>query len=205
MTPYKDQKTDTLYLLTNTIIPTPGAERYQIGVGSQPSDELGVVSRRHANRTDSVTEFCRKVYNLISNILPDEVKPDKTSRWARGKNDERNYRFWYSDPIGNGPISWGSSKLSYRIVLFRDEDAEEAWYASVVLYNGYRQRDTLPSQLMDELRGLDDDMEDDDRGIWVDIDSSVLNDAFAEILAETTANLIESATPIVRDFIDSAE
>ena len=205
MMPYKDGKSDTLYLQTNTIIPTPGAEDYQIGVGNISGDEISITRRKYANRTDGVTELCGKVNDLVMNALSDNVRPDKTSRWAGGNAGWRYYHFWYSESELDGLIQWGNWNLSYRIEFTpaQAKNGSESWNASVALYN-----DTaLPEDLLSRLREINTvaEMQHDDQGVWVELEAQVLDDSFADTIAKATAHLIESATPVVRQFMGNAE
>lgn len=204
MIPYKDSQSDTLYLQTNTIIPTPGAEDYQIGVGNRSGDEMGIARRNYTNKTDSVTEFCAKVNDLVMNVLSDEVKPDKTSRWAGGHASWRHYNFWYSESGDNGLVQWGNWSLSYRIELTpaQDTDDSELWNASVSLYNDR----ALPEDLLARLREVNiaDEIQHDHRGVWIELDAQVLDESFANTIAQGTVRLIEGVTPTVREFMESA-
>ena len=205
LVPYKDSNSDTLYLQTNTIIPTPGAEDYQIGVGSRSGDEVGIARHKYANKTDSITEFCKKVNGLVMNALPDEVRPDKTSRWSGGHANWRHYNFWYSDSEDNDLIQWGNWNLSYRIELTPAQGSNESelWNASVALYNN----GALPEDLLTRLREVNvvEELQSDNKGVWVELDAQVLDESFADTIAQVTARLIESATPTVREFMENAE
>ena len=205
MIPYKDSNTDTLYLQTNTIIPTPGAEDYQIGVGNRSGDELRGVRRSNTNKTDSVTEFCKKVNGLVTNALANEVKPDKTSRWSGGNPSWRYYHFWYSESAENDLIQWGNWNLSYRIELTPTQDSSESelWNASVSLYDNK----ALPGDLLARLREINiaEQMHHDKRGIWVELSDRILDGSFADKIAQVTARLIEKVTPTVREFMEDAE
>ena len=205
LVPYKDINSDTLYLSVNTIIPTPGAEDYQIGVGSRFGSEIKVGHRNYTNRTDNITKFCRSIDEQVMNILSDEVKPDKRSRWAGGNQNYRYYHFWYSEPSDSEAISWGNWNLSYHVELtpVPDNSGEILWGASISIYN----EKPLPEKLLSRLRELQfsDNIKNDDRGVWAGIDAHILDEIFAEKLAQVTAQLIEGATPIVREFMEAEE
>ena len=205
MMPYKDSKTDTLYLQTNTIIPTPGAEDYQIGVGNRSGDEIRGARRSNTNRTDSVTEFCEKVNGLVINALANEVRPDKTSRWSGGNASWRYYHFWYSESEENDLIQWGNWNLSYRIELTPTQDSNESelWNASVSLYDNK----ALPEDLLARFREIKiaEQMHYDNQGVWVELSEQLLDDSFADNIAQVTARLIENMTPTVREFMEDAE
>ena len=149
--PYKDSKSDTLYLQTNTIIPIPGAEDYQIGVGNRSGDENRMARRNYANKTDSVTEFCERVNGLVMNALPEKARPDKTSRWSGGHASWRYYHFWYSESEDNSLIQWGNWNLSYRIELTPEKEKNESdlWNASVALYNNTALPEDLLARLLE--------------------------------------------------------
>ena len=204
MMPYKDSKSDTIYLQTNIIIPTPGAEEYQIGVGNRSGEETRIARRNYANRTDSITEFCEKIGSLVMNALAEEIRPDKTSRWSGGDANWRYYHFWYLESESNGPIQWGNWNLSYRIELTpaQDQNKGELWNASVSLYDNT----SLPEELLTHLRKVNvaEEMRHDSRGIWAKFDPQVLDKSFSDTIAQVTVRLVENATPIVREFMEDA-
>ena len=108
LTPFRDPETNALYVQANTIIPVPTVSQYLVGVGNsvlaggavaQSSSFGEKLSRRfEQNRNDDISRFCRKVADLVLQELPAEVRPDKTSRWANGREDLRYFNFWYARP-----------------------------------------------------------------------------------------------------------
>ncbi len=120
LTPFRDHQTNALYVQANTIIPVPTASQYLIGVQNGPtardavhSSSLGEkLSRRFAqNRDDDISRFCWKVAELVIEELPSDVCPNKTSRWANGREDHRFFNFWYSRP------PWENYYLCHSIYL----------------------------------------------------------------------------------------
>ena len=202
LVPYMDSKTEALYVQANTIIPTPGTEDYIIGIGRM-EDDLGVgknrgigaaLSRtfqRHIN--DEVTPFVRKIGELTINDLPDDIKPDRTSRWGVGGPNLRHYQFWYSSP------PWGNWKMSYRIDLYPQKDT--GLYRVQVLFIHDQ------SGLDERLTALDihEEQRFEDYRIWVNIGTDTLNDAFAVEIADMVKKFIRVIAPIVNDFLEERE
>ena len=199
LVPYMDSKTEALYVQANTIIPTPGTEDYIIGIGRMEDDGVSGSSRglgaalsrtfqRHIN--DEVTPFVRRIGELTINNLPDEIKPDRTSRWGVGGPNLRHYQFWYSSP------PWGNWKMSYRIDLYPQKDA--GLYRVQVLFlhdqSGLDERFTA-LDIHEEQRVAE-------RRIWVNIGTDTLNDDFAVNIAEVVSKFIRAITPIVNDFLE---
>jgi len=205
MIPYRDHKSNTLYLQTNTIIPTPGAEDYQISVGNRSGNEIRITRGSYENKTDSVTKFCEKVSDLVMSALPDEVRPDKVSRWSGRSARERYYHFWYLESSKNDPIQWGNWNLSYRIVLTPAQDKSKSglWNVTVAL----RDNSALPEDLLDRLREMNvaEKVLVDQRGVRVELDAQVLDEPLVDTTAQLTTRLIENLTPTVREFMKGAE
>ena len=201
LVPYMDSKTDVLYVQANTIIPTPGTEDYIISIGSMQDDgnmrknrSLGAALSRtfQRNINDEVTPFVRKVGELTISGLPDEVKPDKTSRWGTGGPNLRHYQFWYSS------LPWGNWRMSYQLLLYprpseqwrvfvqfkHDQDGLEEWLKAVDLHSGQK------------FEGGD---------IQVEIGTDTLNDDFADKIADMVKKFIRAITPIVNDFLEERE
>ena len=100
--PYHDPKTNSLYVQASCVIPVPGIENYIIRIGdnsrednNRDSNDLGTKLKAAfaRNRNDEVTEFFRVVGKQVIRGLPDEIRPDKTSKWGAGSSDWRYYHF----------------------------------------------------------------------------------------------------------------
>ena len=85
----------------------------------------------------------------------------------------------------------------------KERNESELWNASVALYNNT----ALPEDLLARLLELNvaEEMQDDNQGVWVELDAQVLDESFADTIAQLTARLIESVTPTVREFMEDAE
>ena len=199
LVPYMDSKTEALYVQANTIIPTPGTEDYMVGIGRMEDDggvgknrgigaALSRTFQRHIN--DEVTPFVRKIGGLTVNALPDEIKPDRTSRWGVGGPNLRHYQFWYSSP------PWGNWKMSYRIDLY--PRAEAGLWRVVVLF--IHDQNGLDERLSD-LEFYDEQKSENYR-ISVEVGTDALNDDFAVKIAEVVKKLIRTITPIVNEFLE---
>lgn len=144
------------------------------------------------NRNDEITRFLRKVSELTLKELEDEIRPNRTSRWAGGEGKVwRYYHFWYR----RNP--WGNWNVDYRINLWQ-EDRENTWGGNVEFRHSLK---GLQAKLTDvsldpeqsfELRG--------EEGVRVQIGSGALDDEFAGRIAQMTRKFIEQITPIVDAF-----
>ena len=194
--PYRDAESDSLYLQANTIIPVPGEEDYEVQIGSRelPGGTSGFAERLQRtydrNRSDDVTRFLRAAADLALNRLPEEVMPDRRSKWAGGWAggawDHRYYRVWYKHE------PWSNWELSYRMNLYRmDHDADhwkvnvEFAYFSGELARRIGQLEVHENQIMEENR------------VFVTHTGDILNDQFANTLAETLRQLVAVITPVV--------
>lgn len=202
LTPYQDSGTGSLYIQATTIIPLPVEKGYSIGIGSnsQPSartggSSLGDKLRRtfQQNRNDEITRFLRKVSELTLQGLKDEIRPNRTSRWAgriwvEGKI-WRYYHFWYRRP------PWRNWSVDYEVNLWQ-EDEENAWGAKVEFKHNLK-------GLQDKLTDVSVDQEqylDHNGNIAVRVRSDALDDDFAKRIAEVLRRFIEQITPIVEAF-----
>ncbi len=211
--PYHDSQTNSLYIQANTIIPMPGAEEYSIGIGDSLSQDdegrgssLGAKLSRtfQRNKSDEFTGFLRKTANIALNSLPDDIRPNRTSRWAGSGYDRRfaggrwrrYYHLWYS----NTP-PWGNWRVSYRLNLYpkNETDAWESGPWSVNLELAYLSND-LANRVMESSVG--DELISKGDCVATVLTSDDLDDQFANALAKTLKNLISNATQVVNEFED---
>ena len=204
LTPYKDATTDSLYVQANTIIPVPGVDEYVIGIGDSPNENKPVVRRPGSlaqtfarNRNDDVTRFLRGVSERVVSSLPDQIKPDRQSRWAGDHGFRyfyRYYRWWYSRP------PWGNGVMVYLINLSREKDSPDTYQAAVGLGWWPGADEDIVSRVA-ELHIYDEQTVG--KG-WISVSrhSSALDDSFADTLAETLRHFIEVITPSIDDFVN---
>ena len=192
LTPYKDAKTDSLYIQANTIIPVPGVDDYVIGIGDSSVENRpitrgpGPLSQTFArNRNDDVTRFLRDVSERVMSSLSDDIKPDRQSRWAGD-------RWWYSWP------PWGNGVMVYLINLSREKDSPDTYQADVGI-GWWSSADEKVVSRVAEIHIYDDQIAG--KGyIGVSRHGSALDGSFADTLAETLRHFIEVITPSIDDF-----
>lgn len=193
LTPYKDEKTDSLYIQANTIIPVPGVDEYVIGIGESPNENRPLVRRRRSRaswRNDDITRFFRDVAKRVVSSLPDHIKPDKRSKIARKYYDRfRYYRLWHSRQ------PWGNEVMRYEAHLYpKNDDSPDTWRAHV----GFRYKESTIRELVDSRIAdlcIYDDQTVESGWIYVSRRGSALDDTFADTLAETLCRFIEVITP----------
>ena len=205
LTPYRDEKVNSLYLQSNTIIPLPGEEDYVVQIGSRKievgsssfADKLNKTYAR--NQDDEVSRFLRKAADLALRDLQGNVKPDKSSRWAggwaSGAWDHRYYRVWYNR------VPWLNWGMSYGMRLYRPEDDSGRWRVDVGL-EYYYASDELKDELDGRIGGLNlhENQETGEDRLLVTYSRDALDDGFAGTLAGTLKRFIEAITPIVDEF-----
>ena len=210
LTPHQDG--DALYVQANPIIPVPGIEDYVIGIGNSANVNGPVVRGRSKlkqtfdrNRGDDVTRFARRVAELATRELLEEVKPDRTSRWAGGSEDWRYYHLWYRrDP-------WQNWDMSHKIHFSRDAEHRSSWAAKV--HFGFRKNSDFTNLSASEVADLKHRLEgihivegqtlaEWTQGVELIVphDPNSLDDAFAVTLAGTLRKFIEVVTPVVDEF-----
>ena len=196
LVPYHDARQGTLYVQASTIIPLPGIDDYAVKVGDgpqgdEPTGTSGFGSKLaqsfNESRKHETTPFLRRVSSRVVSALPDAIKPNRRSKWAGNGGDFRYYHFWYRHQ------PWGNWKLSYRVNLYQHKEPGR-WHANVELGN-------CGSELMENLAGISLPIEHrfDNWGIVADIGDGLLDDEFADRIAQVVRSLIEQATPIVDD------
>ena len=196
LTPYRDAETASLYVQANTIIPVPGAEAYMIGVGDSSDGDRTVVRGSSSlaqtiarHRSDEVMRFLSGVADRAIEGLPNNLKPDKRSRWAGGHSTWRYYHLWYSRP------PWSNWGISFRIDLWRENETE-SWTSSSVSFRnspeGLEER-VLSVRLHDEQK-----LEKD--GIVVPMGIVSLKGDSDDKIASILRRFIEEITPIVDEF-----
>ena len=194
LTPYAGDD-ETLHVLASTIIPVPGDAGLRIGIGARQANERQRVRSeiKSRNQQDRVTEFLRRVAESAKERVSDEVRPDKTSRWAGGNSYSRYYQLWYSrEP-------WQNWWTAYRIEIYPEAEEypaqiEQAWTARV----GF-----VPGPVVDRLDlaslKIHEEQELRDAGIWVEFEASQLTDDLADRLTDVLVKLISQITPIIED------
>ena len=202
LTPYRDTTTDSLYIQANTIIPVPGVDDYVIGIGESSVENKPIVRRSGSlaqtfarNRNDDVTRFLRGVSERVVSSLPDQIKPDRQSRWAGDHGFRyfyRYYRWWYSRP------PWGNGVMVYLINLSREKDSPDTYQADVGI-GWWPSADEDVVSRVAELHIYDDQTVG--KG-WIGVSrrSSALDDSFADTLTDTLRRFIEVITPSIGDF-----
>ena len=207
--PYSDAETDSLYIQANTIIPVPGIEDYVIGVGGSSTRDITAVRGTSTlaatfakNRNDDVSRFLGRVAEQAVGGLPDQIRPDKKSKWAGDGGDTyRYYHLWYSRPL------WANWGMTYLVNLYSEgNDAPGTRRADLgFAYWGSEGMERLGEQarsdLETKLRALRvyDDQTVEDRQILV-TRRGALDDSFADTLADTLKCFIKEVTPVVDEF-----
>ena len=196
LVPYHDARQDALYVQASTIIPLPGIDDYAVKVGDSPQDDertgtssfgSKLAQSFKESRNHETTPLLKRVDSLVTTALPSEIRPDKRSRAAGRGNGFRYYHLWYRHR------PWGNWKLSYRVNLYQQQEPGR-WYANVELKN-------CGNELMESLAGIGLPVEHrfDNWGLVADIGNGLLDDEFADRIAQVVRSLIEQATPIVDD------
>lgn len=189
LTPHHDASRNSLYIQVNTIIPVPGTEGLTIGLSSDPDvvESRGSDFRKALLRTFDesknhvATPFLARVADIVLKSVSEEVRPNRRSKWAGKGGGHRYYHLWYWKRR-----LWGNHTTSYRINLY---EAEAPRWRAVVYFS------SDVEDLMNNLRERDVKLVSQ-----VSLDTDELNEPFANEIADTLSNMIESITPIVDNF-----
>ncbi len=205
LTPYQDTQAGSLYVQATTIIPVPGVEVVDVGPNARPERGRGSSSSLGArlaatfarNRNDEVSQFVKKVGRLAIDGLPDEIRPDRASRWAGAyqgldwagvSGRFRYYHCWYSY------WPWSNHNLSYRVHLSEEGADAGQWSAYVRFVNLEIEKDLGETEIHP-----DQFFEWEGKVLTVPMGTDTLNDEYAGRIADTLRVLIEQITPIVAD------
>ena len=214
LTPFKDATTGALYVQANTIIPVPGADEYMVGVGKSAGPQGGGRSSNLAQRlreafqrrkNDAVTDFARAVAKKARQALPAEMRPDRSSSFARGTDNVRHYDLWY------GYEPWGRSRICHRIT-FRPTESPDSYLVHIRFFDkenstlaaresigttrnelGLQEGQVLPEQVVVR----------DGAGVVERVGADTLSDTFAQRIAERWQWFIETLTPLVNEWYGS--
>lgn len=215
--PYRDDATGSLYIHPNTIIPVPGVDDYIIQIGNGQSETGGVRSgfamnsakTKRMHKNDNITRFLKGVVERVSANLPDDIKPDKCSKWAGdggGANSgRRHYNVWYSrDP-------WDNWDMSYRVNLYKEHGEDGRIKADIGF--ACKKPEVALAGLADaivEQTQLDGRQEDDKypSHTWRYVEylyGDSLDESFAERLARALVGYIEKITPVVNNLWNAGD
>ena len=194
LTPYAGEP---LHVLASTINPVIGDAGFRVGIGTSQTSKQGE-DVRSRNRKDRMSEFLLGVATAAKEHVGENLRPDRSSRWAGGHVWSRYYHLWYSrEPWRN----WGPA---FRIWMEPEShdyptQMQGAWTAWVGFNPGsladsvdLEQFDIHPHQ---ELR---------DAGIWVCFDTGQLTEELANRMAKVLATLVKSITPVIDDLGNEA-
>ena len=215
--PYQDG--DILYVQTNTIIPVVGTERYSIQIGSNGDNETGdeisvsagikAAKTRRRYQDDEVTHFVRRIVAKAQPALPDRLKTDSNSKYARRNGQTRWYAIGYSDRF-----PWERDKFCYVLRLInRATDGSLRVIVNFQIRKSYlrntlRYTDDKISALKRFLENFQEyEIEDSDLFLRPQLavaeDVTELDDALAEHTATSLSRMIETITERVEEFVET--
>ena len=224
LTPYQDG--DALYLQSSRFIPMPDTEGLRVGLRDSSGSDVPAIGLTFgrgdtSHQSDDITRFLRDVEERAKNGLPDQLKPERQSRWASKGPGRRHYTLWY------GRQPWGSNGVHYRIAFYQVRDGHPEGYIS--RWSGHRGRNpeefsyswlalvyfSMPASIAESLKArlkevkIDENghqqIFDEDWGFNIELDrvGNALDPEFADALAATLRRFIEVVTPVVDDFFEN--
>ena len=203
--PYRDGVHDSLYIQASTVLPISGVEDVIIGLSS-----IGSV-RPVGVRQDDVTRFFKGVAATARRALPEELRPDKRSRWAGVGPVNRYYQIWYSMP------PWGNQIMRYQLLL--PKETRFAPYKVTMRFRCTKKEQTKRQRQNDawlseqQITALKEGLAarqvpsgqrvliDDDQNLLLDEcrTGDALDQAFRDSVVEMVRQFIETVTPVVKD------
>lgn len=194
LTPYAGAD-QSLHVLASTIIPVPGDAGFRVGIGDRPASEgaRGTDDLRHRNRHDRVSAFLHGVAESAKELVAEEIRPDKTSRWAGGHAGWRYYHLWYAR------APWGNWQPAYRIEMYPEvEDWPAQIDAEWTAWVGFVPGSGLGSLDLSSF-ALHEDQQQFDSGMWVEFKKCRLDDDLASRMATVLSKFVSAITPVVDD------
>ena len=215
MTPYKDEKTDSLYLQANTIIPVSGTESYRIRTGNAGSSGIALrPNSRHNPHVDATRRFFGEVIALAQEGLHRDLTLDEAYRptqWGY-------WMLWHS----RGP--WRRWGLAYLMQLQNTKDAlisraspllsgnqmrdiDKDWVAEIGLI--YKPMEGFSDRVLKSIENAQVDEQQvqveggDFRKIVIRIGSDELDNRFIGRTAKSFRKFIETVTPAVDQAAES--
>ena len=164
---------------------------------------------RRRNQDDQVTHFVRNAVDKALPGLPDHLKTDSNSRYARSNGKTRWYAIWYSDrfPWERNVFCYvlrvikGTSDGSFRVIV-------NLQFRKSYLRNALSYTNDKISELKRFLANFQD-YEIEDSNLFlrpqqvVAEDATALDDTLAEQTATALRRMIETFTSEVDDFVQS--
>ena len=200
--PYRDiQSTDTdsLYIQAYRIIPVPGDENYVIeAVGGKSGGRIDGFTVRRARRSsdDEISSFFREIGTLVTDELPDNIKPDKRNRGAGFYNEGRYYNLWYS----RSPWKNGETCFQAYLTQGSETKAMTVFHVEVRFF----WRSTECKDFEKKLSALDipgwEIVKKRRNSVVVRLENSSLDERFRDEIADTLKCFIEKITPVVDGF-----
>ena len=209
LTPYQDAESDAFYIHAATILPVPGMEQFAISTGVPQPGGPRRWTAGPVKKDDAITAFLREVADEASQGLPDDLRPDKWSRWAGVGGGHRYYHVWYARP------PWDNWGLSYQMML--SEEVEEPVVKVTLRFEcdrdylvgkqGFSEHDL--KSLRDGLENLrifsDQNVSEESRWILSSVvyAGSGLDGSLRSSLVSGLRGFIESVTPLVTQIENS--
>ena len=192
LTPHRDGNTDSLYIQSATIIPVPGVDVIGIGESIVTKSSSRKEALEQANNDGSIV-FIEKVRTLALRGLSEDIRPDKIGG-VRVRTRLRQSNLWYVDRP-----PWHRLRLYYSIRL-RPAQETKKWQAEVRLFH---------ERQVPDLEGLQSIHErpvtHGSKVLRIEIGPDILDDKFADRVAEKLGSFITQITPIVDALEEESE
>ena len=204
LTPYQDESTNSLYIQANIIIPVPGVDKYEVGIGENARNTTGsrfaerLKRTFQRNRSDEVSDFVRSIKQLVIQDLPAETCPEKTGKWAAGWPDFRYFNYWYSR------APWANHHVCYFVHLRPEESNTEDSEARFDVVVGFRSSRKQDIRILDSVNVCEGQEFSQDR-VFYNVGLDTLNDDFAQRVSKVLRKFINCITRKIKDSYDESD
>ena len=204
--PYRDRDSNSFYIQASTILPIPGIEVVGLDF-SRPVTSPSV-------RKDEISRFLRGAATVAMAALPEDLRPDRRSRWAGVGPFNRYYQLWYSE------FPWGNQAIRYQLLL--PKETRSAPFVITIKFRcdkqdqikrhrenrkGFSEKDLITlREHLEPLRVPDSEriIQEDEK--WLVLDESITGDAldttFRDQVGDMVRGFIEAVTPVVNELVE---
>jgi len=209
LTPYPDRTRGTFYIQSRYIIPVPETRELMVELRKTQQERATQDAETEGRQNDATTQFMRAVSSQLNERLPDELRPEKVSRWAGQYGSVRYFKFWYDHrPWKNHDFCFGADL---------ETEPSEAERGNVYTYfaasKRYLQELDYSEQDIETLKGLVAELNGSEGYEYVDdhsefyvgkwVPSSDLSETGVDGVAEALIWLIQTIVPRIREIVEN--
>ncbi len=198
--PFKDENNHGCFIMSNTLLPVPGTESFEISasIGDRAItiNSSGGTRKNNDWKTAFLADIAEKAIDGLSEITS---KPNRRSRWAGTWSQIRYYKLWYNSK------PWDNRDFSFQLHIYNNNNKwlGVRFFFSVSYAKNCGYSDEQIEKLIEEMKKF---ARDNQLMFSKEVDSYVVERYFDQSVKEESSevikilvNLIEYITPIVEN------